>query len=118
MPLDWAYVAVFALVGAVMAVLPLGVVWLLAPRSQYPQKRIPYESGIVPFGEAWSQFHVRYYLFGLAFLLFDIEVIYIYPWAVVLRELGGFALVEMAVFLGVLGVALAYAWKKGALEWA
>jgi NADH-quinone oxidoreductase subunit A len=55
---------------------------------------------------------------GLAFLLFDIEVIYIYPWAVVLRELGGFALVEMAVFLGVLGVALAYAWKKGALEWA
>ncbi len=94
------------------------MVWLLAPRSQYAQKRIPYESGIVPFGEAWSQFHVRYYLFGLAFLLFDIELIYIYPWAVVLRELGGFALLEMAIFLAVLGVALAYAWKKGALEWA
>lgn len=117
MPLDWAYVAGFALLGGILAALPLGIVWLLAPRSQYPQKLLAYESGVIPFGSAWAQFHVRYYLFSLAFLLFDVEVIYIYPWAVVLRALGPLAFVEMLIFLAVLGVGLAYAWKKGALEW-
>lgn len=115
--LDWLYVGVFAVGGLVMAVLPLAVVWALAPRMPHPQKTMTYESGVVPFGQAWAQFHVRYYLFGLVFVIFDVEVIYLYPWAVVFRELGKFAFVEMLIFLVILLVGLAYAWRKGALEW-
>ncbi|HEX4840969.1 MAG TPA: NADH-quinone oxidoreductase subunit A [bacterium] len=115
--LDWFYVAVFAVVGTLMAVLPLAVVWLLAPRQDSPQKSITYESGVLPFGQAWAQFNVRYYLFALIFVVFDVEVIYLYPWAVVFRQLGPVAFVEMLVFLLILLVGLVYAWRKGALEW-
>ncbi len=115
--LDWLYVGVFAVVGLLMAALPLAVVWALAPRMPYPQKTLTYESGVVPFGQAWAQFHVRYYLFGLVFVIFDVEVIYLYPWAIVFQELGKFAFVEMLIFLTILLAGLAYAWRKGALEW-
>jgi NADH:ubiquinone oxidoreductase subunit 3 (subunit A) len=115
--LDWLYVGVFALVGIVLAVVPLIVVWLLAPRMALPQKQLTYESGVVPFGQAWAQFNVRYYLFALVFVIFDVEVIYLYPWAIVFRQLGTFAFVEMLLFLLILLVGLAYAWRKGALEW-
>lgn len=116
---DWAYVAVFAVVGGLMAVLPLLIVWLIAPRSRYPQKELTYESGIVPFGQAWAQFNVRYYLFTLIFVLFDVEVIYLYPWSLVLRDpgIGRLAYVEMMLFVLILLVGLVYAWKKRALEW-
>jgi NAD(P)H-quinone oxidoreductase subunit 3 len=115
---DWLYVGVFAVVGLLMAALPLAAVWALAPRLSLPQKRLTYESGVVPFGQAWAQFNVRYYLFSLVFVIFDVEVIYLYPWAIVFRSLGRFAFVEMLLFLVILIVGLAYAWKKGALEWA
>lgn len=114
---DWLYVGVFAVVGLVLAVVPLVVVWLLAPRLDQPQKRLTYESGVIPFGQAWAQFNVRYYLFALVFVVFDVEVIYLYPWAVVFRQLGPVAFVEMLIFLFILLVGLGYAWKKGALEW-
>jgi len=122
MLLDWLYVAVFAVVGIIMAALPLAVVWLLAPRADYPQKRLTYESGVVPFGQAWAQFNIRYYLFALVFVLFEVEVIYLFPWAVVFREfinrqLGGFVFVEALLFIIILGMGLIYAWRKGALEW-
>ncbi|MBI3998348.1 MAG: NADH-quinone oxidoreductase subunit A [Armatimonadetes bacterium] len=116
--LDWLYVGVFAVVGLAMAALPLAIVWALAPRFPYPQKRLTYESGVVPFGQAWAQFNVRYYLFSLVFVIFDVEVIYLYPWAIVFQALGKFAFVEMLIFLVILLVGLAYAWRKGALEWA
>jgi NADH:ubiquinone oxidoreductase subunit 3 (subunit A) len=115
---DWLYVGVFAIVGLLMAALPLAIVWALAPRLALPQKRMTYESGVVPFGQAWAQFNVRYYLFGLIFVIFDVEVIYLYPWAIVFRQLGKFAFVEMLIFLVILMIGLAYAWRKGALEWA
>jgi len=115
--LDWLYVAVFAVVGVVMATLPLGIVWLLAPRVELPQKRMTYESGVVPFGQAWAQFNIRYYLFALIFVLFEVEVIYLFPWAVVFRQLGKFAFIEAVLFIGILGMGLIYAWRKGALEW-
>lgn len=114
---DWLYVAVFAFVGTIMAALPLGIVWLLAPRADLPQKTLTYESGVIPFGQAWAQFNVRYYLFALIFVVFDVEVIYLYPWAVVFRQLGAFAFFEMVIFLLILLVGLTYAWRKGALEW-
>ncbi len=114
---DWLYVAAFAITGLSLAGLSLALVWVLSPRAPYPQKRTTYESGIVPFGQAWAQFNIRYYLFGLVFVIFAVEVIYLYPWAIVFRQLGRFAFFEMLIFLVVLLVALAYAWRKGALEW-
>ncbi len=115
--LDWLYVAVFAAVGVVMAALPLGIVWLLAPRVELPQKRMTYESGVVPFGQAWAQFNIRYYLFALIFVLFEVEVIYLFPWAVIFRQLGKFAFIEAVLFIVILGMGLIYAWRRGALEW-
>lgn len=117
MRLDWLYVGVFAVVGTIMAALPLGIVWLLAPRADLPQKRMTYESGVVPFGQAWAQFNIRYYLFALIFVLFEVEVIYLFPWAVIFRQLGAYAFVEAVLFIVILGVGLLYAWRKGALEW-
>ena len=117
MRLDWLYVAVFTVVGTIMAALPLAVAWLLAPRVNLPQKRMTYESGVVPFGQAWAQFNIRYYLFALIFVLFEVEVIYLFPWAVIFRQLGAVAFVEAVLFIVILGIGLLYAWRKGALEW-
>ncbi len=117
MLLDWGYVAVFAIVGAGMVALPLLIIWLIAPRSADPQKFETYESGVPTIGQAWSQFNVRYYLFSLVFVIFDVEIIYLYAWAVVARSQGALAFYEMLVFLVILGFGLAYAWRKGALEW-
>ena len=117
MLLDWGYVAVFAIVGSGMVALPLLVIWLISPRSAYPQKLETYESGVPTIGQAWSQFNVRYYLFSLVFVDFDVEIIYLYPWAVVGRQLGPFAFYEILIFLVILTLGLVYAWRKGALEW-
>ena len=117
MLLDWGYVAVFAIVGAAMVSLPLLIIWLISPRSAYPQKLETYESGVPTIGQAWSQFNVRYYLFALVFVVFDVEIIYLYPWAVVFRRIGAVAFYDMLVFLVILALGLAYAWRKGALEW-
>ena len=117
MLLDWAYVAVFAIVGAIMTALPLAVIWLISPRSTYPQKRETYESGVPTIGQAWAQFNIRYYIFSLIFVVFDVEIIYLYPWAVVARRLGPLAFYEILVFLVILVLGLAYAWRTGALEW-
>src|SRR3970040_2382303 len=122
MLLDWLYVAVFAVVGMCRAPLPLAVLWLLAPRADYPQKHLTYESGVVPFGQAWAQFNIRYYLFALIFVLFEVEVIYLFPWAVVFREfinrqLGGFVFFEALLFISIVVLGLSYASRKGALEW-
>ncbi|MDQ7859236.1 MAG: NADH-quinone oxidoreductase subunit A [Armatimonadota bacterium] len=114
---DWLYVGVFLVVGLAMAALPLAVVWALAPRLAQPQKRTTYESGVVPFGQAWAQFNVRYYLFSLVFVIFDVEVIYLYPWSIVFRQYGRYAFFVMLIFVGILLLGLIHAWRKGALEW-
>ena len=117
MLLDWGYVAIFAIVGTLLAALPLLVIWLISPRSDYPQKFETYESGVPAIGQAWAQFNVRYYLFSLVFVVFDVEIIYLYPWAVVYRKAGPVAFYDMLVFLAILTLGLIYAWRKGALEW-
>lgn len=76
-----------------------------------------YESGMVPVGEAWIKYHIQYYLYALVFVIFDVEVVFLYPWAVVFRSIGAFALAEIVVFILILGVGLAYAWRRGALKW-
>jgi len=90
---------------------------IFGPRRPTARKSSPYESGMVPYGPGTRRMSVRYYLVGVLFILFDIEVVFVLPWAVVFRELGVPGLALMIVFLVVLEVAFVYAWKKGALEW-
>ena len=90
---------------------------LLGPREVNKQKLEPYESGIIPYGDTRRRFPVKYYLVAMLFLVFDIEVIFLYPWAAVLRDLRLFALVAMIPFLLVLIVGFVYEWRKGALDW-
>ena len=89
----------------------------ISPRSYNAQKKETYECGIPTRGQSWMQFRVGYYLFAILFLMFDVETVFLFPWAVVVRELGISALVNVLFFLVVLVLGLAYAWRKGALEW-
>lgn len=96
----------------------LGASFLLGKRVRDPVKDMPYESGIVPTGDARQRFSVKFYLVGMLFIVFDIESIFLYPWAVVYRELKMFAFVEMLVFIILLLCGFFYIWKKGALDWS
>lgn len=90
---------------------------LVAPKSFNPVKMEPYECGIPSEGPAWIQFNVGYYLFAIIFLVFDVETVFIFPWGVVMKEVGMKAFIEILVFFFILGLGLLYAWKKGALKW-
>lgn len=90
---------------------------LLAPSSKNPQKGEAYECGIPTVGTTWVQFNIGYYLFALLFLIFDIEIVFLFPWAVVVKKLGLFAFVEILIFLFIIFLGLLYAWKKKALKW-
>jgi len=117
-------VATMIAMSAAFALVALFMAYLLRPADLYEQKLLTYECGIIPWGEAWSKFFVRYYVIALIFVLFDIEAIFLLPWAVVYKRLSGaggmglYPAVEMAIFLGILLLGLAYAWRKGDLEWA
>lgn len=106
----------FALVVALTALL-LSAHTFLGRGRPSSGKSEPYESGVWPIGSARERVPIRYYLIAMLFLLFDIEAVFLYPWAVVARELRIFGLIEITVFIGVLGLGLIYAWKRGALEW-
>jgi len=96
---------------------PLLLSWLLAPKKSSRMKEDTYECGLESKGDAWVQFRVSYYLYAIIFVIFDIETIFLYPWAVAFNKLGLFAFVEMAIFLAILVGGLAYAWARGVLEW-
>lgn len=119
----YGIVAVFALLAVIFPIVPLLLAWFIRPKKPNPSKKTTYECGLEfeDFPEeaqnVWVQFRVQYYIFALIFVVFDIEVVYLYPWAVAYNALGLFALIEMVIFLGILVVALAYAWRKGLLEW-
>ncbi|MFO7264807.1 MAG: NADH-quinone oxidoreductase subunit A [Limnochordales bacterium] len=110
-------VAIFFLVGAGFVLVTLAIGRLLRPHNPYPEKLTPYECGEVPIGEGQVPFNIRYYIFALLFVVFDVEVVFLFPWAVVLRELGTYAFVLMVIFLVMLVDGLVYAWKKGVLRW-
>lgn len=114
---NWLYVAAFLAAGAVLVVLILAMEFLVNPRHPTPVKLSPYECGIVPVGDSWHPFAVRYYIFALLFLVFDMEAVFLFPWAIEFRSLGTAGFVEVAIFIGVLAVGLLYAWRKGALDW-
>ncbi len=106
-----------ALTGAALVFLAMWIAGLIGPRSFNPQKEEPYECGIPTRGKSMSQFRVGYYLFAILFLMFDVETVFLFPWAVQMRALGTAGLVSIAIFFSVLVLGLVYAWKKGALEW-
>jgi NADH-quinone oxidoreductase subunit A len=110
-------ILIFLVVGALVGVGPLAVGFLLGPHRPDPEKDSPYECGFEAFESARIQFDVRYYLVAILFILFDLEIAFLFPWAVVLKELGSFGLWAMVVFLAILVVGFVYEWKKGALEW-
>ena len=95
----------------------LGIARAISPRSFNPQKGEAYECGIPTRGKSWMQFKVGYYLFAILFLMFDVETVFLFPWAVVVQDLGIYGLVSIIFFLVILVLGLAYAWRKGALEW-
>ena len=102
--------------GAVVVILLFSK--LINPSHLTPEKLQPYECGIPPVGNPWQPFAVRYFVFALLFLVFDVEAVFLFPWAIVFRSLGTAGFVEMLLFIAVLGFGLLYAWRKGALEWA
>ena len=108
----------FGLAAFLVAGLLLGLASLLRPVRPTREKLITYESGVDPVGEGWSQSQIRYYVFALLFVIFDVEAVFIFPWATQLERYGTFGLVEMAVFVAVLVLGLVYAWRKGVLKWA
>jgi NADH-quinone oxidoreductase subunit A len=110
-------VAIFgALAGALVATF-MGIGRALRPTRPTPQKYLTYESGVDPFGDLWSQSNIRYYVFALLFVLFDVEAVFIFPWAVNLEELAVFGLIEMLIFIVILALGLVYAWRKQVLRW-
>lgn len=115
--MSFTLLLVAVLTAVVLAGCGLGVAMLISPRSYNPQKGQPYECGIPTRGQTWVQFRVGYYLFAILFLMFDVEAVFLFPWAVTMKTMGVNGLVSVLFFMVVLILGLAYAWRKGALEW-
>lgn len=114
---NYLFLGLFLVVALVFALLPVLLARFIAPRKPSGIKNATYECGLEARGDSWIQFRVQYYIFALIFIIFDIETVFIYPWAVAFKELGLFAFIEMIIFLAILGFGLVYAWKKKLLEW-
>ena len=114
---EYGSLGIFFVVALLFPVMALGPAFLLQPKQPSPQKYIPYECGVDPIGSPYVQYRAGYFLYALLFIVFDIETVFLYPWAVEFQMLGLFALIEMFVFVGILALGLAYAWRKGDLSW-
>ncbi len=116
-PVNYLPILIFMAVALAFGIVTLLVGTLVRPHRAYSAKEAPYESGAVPFSDARIPFPMRYYIIAMLFVIFDIEMVFMYPWAVVYDKIGLFGLVEMALFIVILFVGYVYAWRKGALEW-
>ncbi len=114
---QYLFISLLAGTAIVLGVVPIVLAKFISPKKPGRTKQSPYECGLESEGDPWVQFKVQYYVYALLFVVFDVEVVFIYPWALVWKGLGPVVFGEMALFIGILGVALAYAWKKGVLEW-
>ncbi len=110
-------VAVFALVGFAFVAVTLFMARLVRPSAPNPAKLETYECGPAPFGNAWRQFNMHYYLYALLFVVFDVEAAFLFPWALAFRKLGAYAFAELIIFVGLLGAGWVYALRRGAIEW-
>jgi NADH:ubiquinone oxidoreductase subunit 3 (subunit A) len=115
---DFTFVGILLLVATLLPVAGLGFAWLLRPKKPNPVKKSTYECGIETIGDTWVQFRAQYYIYALVFVVFDIEAVFLLPWAVAYNQLPLYALVEAVIFIVVLVLALVYAWRKGALRWS
>ncbi|MBI2846612.1 MAG: NADH-quinone oxidoreductase subunit A [Chloroflexi bacterium] len=114
---NYSAVAIAAIFGAGAVVLAFILSRILAPRGNSPEKSSPYECGMAPIGQYWSQLHVRYYLFAILFLIFDVEAVFLFPWAAIFAEGSAAIFYEMIIFIAILFFGLIYGWKKGILQW-
>ena len=110
-------VFLFLLIGFFLVAVTLLISRIIQPRKFYKDKYLPYECGEVPVGESWIRFNSRIYIIALIFIIFDVEVVFLFPWAVVFKSIGMVAFVEMFIFIAILLVGLAYVWVKGDLDW-
>ncbi len=110
-------ILIFVVIGILVGAGPLAIGYFLGPRRPDPEKDSPYECGFEAFESARMKFDVRYYLVAILFILFDLEIAFLFPWAVVIKDLGIFGFWAMVLFLTILVVGFVYEWKKGALEW-
>lgn len=113
----YLFIAIFIGFAIVFPLLAIVAARFVAPSKPSPLKNTTYECGLEAHGDSWIQFRIQYYLFALIFVIFDVETVFIYPWAVAFHQLGFFAFIEMLIFLAILAVGLIYAWQKKALEW-
>jgi NADH:ubiquinone oxidoreductase subunit 3 (subunit A) len=118
MQTNWLYVGIFLVVGIFVPIVPLVFSRLVAPRKPNPIKQSTYECGIETVGDSWVQFKAQYYIFALIFLIFDVETVFLFPWALSLKQLPLFVVLEGVLFIAILVAGLVYAWRKGMLEWA
>jgi NADH:ubiquinone oxidoreductase subunit 3 (subunit A) len=114
---DWIFIGIFLLLAPIFPALALLIPRLIAPRKPNPLKTETYECGMETYGETWVQFKVQYYIFALVFLIFDIEIVFLFPWAVAFDQLPMFAVLEGVLFIMILVAGLFYIWRKGVLEW-
>ena len=114
---EWLYIGLFVIVGALVPTAAIVLSWIISPKKPNPIKQSTYECGMETVGENWVQFKAQYYVFALVFLVFDVETVFLFPWAVSLGKLPLFAVIEGIVFILILLAGLVYAWRKGTLDW-
>ncbi|WP_227766674.1 NADH-quinone oxidoreductase subunit A [Zhaonella formicivorans] len=114
---EFSTVGVFMIVAFLFGIIVLATAWIVRPKRPSPEKLATYECGLETSGPTWIRFKISYFMYALVFLVFDVETVFLYPWAVKFRVLEWFAFVEMIIFIGILVIGLWYAWKEGALEW-
>lgn len=115
---SYVFIGIFTIIAILFPVIALTLAFFIRPKKPNPVKSSTYECGLETIGETWVQFRVQYYIYALVFVIFDIETVFLFPWAVAYKNLRLFALMEMFIFLAILVSGLIYAWRKGALEWA
>lgn len=115
---EFIFVGILVVIVALLPIAGLGIAWLIRPKKPNPIKQSTYECGIEAIGDAWVQFRAQYYIYALVFVVFDIEAVFLLPWAVAYGQLPLYALAEGIIFILILVLALAYAWRKGALRWS
>jgi NADH-quinone oxidoreductase subunit A len=115
---EWLYIGIFLVIGIIVPIVPLVLSRLVAPRKPNPIKQSTYECGIETVGDSWVQFKAQYYIFALVFLVFDVETVFLFPWALSLKQLPLFVVLEGVLFIAILVAGLVYTWRKGMLEWA
>jgi len=114
---DYIVAGIMLIIALAFVGISIFLAWLIRPKRPTTAKHSTYECGEVPKGPAWIQYNVRFYLVALAFVVFDVEVAFLFPWAIVYKKLGLFGFIEMSVFISIILFGLIYAWRKGALKW-